>query len=356
MNISKHIRQLSLSLIAFLVVGLAFTSCGTIFDYEGDCSYTYHIKFRYTNNILNAEAFAGNITHVSLYVFDVNTGKLVLDTTESDVAVLSAMDYTMELPLSAGTYDVVAWCGDAVANNKVVIPELQRGVSTLEDLSCAIDRVTNSEHSSCVFDHMGHLYHGKERVTFTEEPGRQVCSVNLTKNSNSIKVVLQSIQKGQYLSRDDFDFRIQDHNGNMNYDNTLAACEQMTYHAWAISEISADVDAEVDDDVHKKIPTRAADSTSTAVMAELTIGRLMVENEPKLVVYNKTSEALVLSIPLKDYALMVKGYGYSHWSDQEYLDRQDNFTMTFFLDELGTWIASYVIINDWKIVLQNTEL
>ena len=356
MNISKHIRQLSLSLRAFLVVGLAFTSCGTIFDYEGDCSYTYHIKFRYTNNILNAEAFAGNITHVSLYVFDVNTGKLVLDTTESDVAVLSAMDYTMELPLSAGTYDVVAWCGDAVANNKVVIPELQRGVSTLEDLSCAIDRVTNSEHSSCVFDHMGHLYHGKERVTFTEEPGRQVCSVNLTKNSNSIKVVLQSIQKGQYLSRDDFDFRIQDHNGNMNYDNTLAACEQMTYHAWAISEISADVDAEVDDDVHKKIPTRAADSTSTAVMAELTIGRLMVENEPKLVVYNKTSEALVLSIPLKDYALMVKGYGYSHWSDQEYLDRQDNFTMTFFLDELGTWIASYVIINDWKIVLQNTEL
>ena len=340
--------------MTIIIAGFAFTSCSTIFDYEGDCSYTYNVKFEYTKNILDAEAFAGNVTHVSLYAFDAETGLLAFSATESGDA-LKAKDYLMQLDLEPGTYDLLAWCGSAVADNKVIVPEVEVGKTRIEDVDCVIDRMSSPGHSSCVLENMGNLFHGKERVTFTEEPGKQIQILNLTKNTNSVRIVLQSIQKGQYLSRDDFDFRIQDHNGNMKYDNSLAECEQITYHAWAISEISADVDAEVDDDVHKKLPTRT-DNSSTAVMAELTIGRLMTENEPKLVVYTKTSEALVLSIPLKDYALMVKGYGYSHWSDQEYLDRQDNFTMTFFLDELGTWVASHVIINDWKIVLQNTEL
>lgn len=340
--------------MTLITVGLAFTSCSTIFDYEGDCSYTYNVKFEYTKNILDAEAFTGNVMHVSIYVFDAETGLLVY-TAEDSGEALKSKDYMMQLDIQPGTYDMLAWCGSAVAENRVIIPEVKIGETKIEEVDCIFDRIVNAEHPSCVLENIGNLFHGKERVTFTEEPGEQIQTLNLTKNTNSVRIVLQSIQKGQYLSKDDFDFRIQDHNGNMNYDNSLAECELVTYHAWAISEISADVDAEVDDDVHKKIPTRA-DNASTAVMAELTIGRLMTENEPKLVVYNKTSEALVLSIPLKDYALMVKGYGYSHWSDQEYLDRQDNYTMTFFLDELGTWVASHVIINDWKIVLQNSEL
>ena len=354
MNISKHIKKLSSALIVALCAGLVFTSCSTIFDYEGDCSYTYNIKFEYTKNILSAEAFTGNVTHVSLYVFDVETGLLACKVTDSGDA-LKARDYMMQLELQPGTYDLVAWCGSAVADNKVIVPEVEVGKTTIEEVDCVIDRVVTHGHSSCVLEDMGHLFHGKERVTFTDDEGEHVKVVNLTKNTNSVRIVLQSLQKGQFLSKDDFDFRIQDENGNMNYDNTLAECELVTYHAWAISEISASVDADINDDnVHDRMPTRA--NESTAVMAELTIGRLMDYKEPRLVVYNKTSEALVLSIPLKDYALMVKGYGYSHWSDQEYLDRQDNYTMTFFLDELGTWVASHVIINDWKIVLQSTEL
>ena len=354
MNISKQIKKLTSSLIAFFVVGLMFTSCSTIFDYEGDCSYTYNVKFEYTKNILDAEAFAGNVMYVSIYAFDAETGLLAYTATDSGEA-LKSKDYKMQLEVEPGTYDLLAWCGSAVAENKVIIPEVEIGKTKIEEVDCIFDRFSNAEHSSCILENIGNLFHRKERVTFTEEPGEQIQTLNLTKNTNSVRIVLQSIQKGQYLSKDDFDFRIQDHNGNMNYDNSLAECEQITYHAWGISEISADVEADIDDDVHKKLSTRT-DNTSTAVMAELTIGRLMTENEPKLVVYNKTSEALVLSIPLKDYALMVKGYGYSHWSDQEYLDRQDNYTMTFFLDELGTWVASHVIINDWKIVLQSSEL
>ena len=43
-------------------------------------------------------------------------------------------------------------------------------------------------------------------------------------------------------------------------------------------------------------------------------------------------------------------------SDQEYLDRQDEYNLTFFLDEHGLWTTSVIIINSWSVVLNDTEL
>ena len=43
--------------------------------------------------------------------------------------------------------------------------------------------------------------------------------------------------------------------------------------------------------------------------------------------------------------------------DQEYLDRQDEYNLTFFLDENNDWhMTSGIIINSWRIVLQDTGM
>ena len=45
--------------------------------------------------------------------------------------------------------------------------------------------------------------------------------------------------------------------------------------------------------------------------------------------------------------------------DQEYLDREDDFNMTFFLYSSGeddsTYIGAEIIINNWKVVLQDVD-
>ena len=64
----------------------------------------------------------------------------------------------------------------------------------------------------------------------------------------------------------------------------------------------------------------------------------------------------VLSIPLADYALLVKGHYNRQLSDQEYLDRQDEYNLTFFLDEDNNWASSSIIINSWRVVLSDVEL
>ena len=71
---------------------------------------------------------------------------------------------------------------------------------------------------------------------------------------------------------------------------------------------------------------------------------------------NKETGKPVFSIPLIDYALLVKGFYNRDMDDQEYLDRQDVYDMVFFLDEGDRWLNAYIYINSWKVMLQNSEL
>jgi len=87
----------------------------------------------------------------------------------------------------------------------------------------------------------------------------------------------------------------------------------------------------------------------------LTVGRLVVENNPVLTITNDKGEK-VLSIPLIDYALLVKGHYNRDMDNQEYLDRQDEYNMTFFLDENNRWMDAYIFINSWKVILNHTTL
>lgn len=73
-------------------------------------------------------------------------------------------------------------------------------------------------------------------------------------------------------------------------------------------------------------------------------------------VYNTEKGTTVASVPLIDYALMVKGRYEGVVSDQDYLDRQDKYDVVFFLDENNEWPRTHIYINSWKIVLQNTDL
>jgi hypothetical protein len=89
---------------------------------------------------------------------------------------------------------------------------------------------------------------------------------------------------------------------------------------------------------------------------ELTTGRLMANHRPILSLYNKETGEKVFSIPVVDYALLVKGYYNQNMTDQEYLDRQDEYNMTFFLDEDGDWLSASIIVNSWRVVLNNDIL
>ena len=172
----------------------------------------------------------------------------------------------------------------------------------------------------------------------------QELTIPLVKNTNNVRIVLQHLS-GSPVEVDKFTFTITDENGWMDYDNSLLQDEKLTYYAWRTDDGIAELNAD---------GSRAQTSIGVAI-AELTVGRLVLENNPILTITNDKGEK-VLSIPLIDYALLVKGHYNRDMDNQEYLDRQDEYNMTFFLDENDHWVDSYIIINSWKVVLNNEDL
>lgn len=339
------IKFRTLAWFSALFVLFTVSSCGTIFDEQEDCPSQYLVKFKYDMNMKFADAFPNAVSYVTVHVYDAETGKLVLKQTEGGEA-LTQEGYSMELiGIQPGTYDIIAWCGDGLKDSHFSVAEPVVGTSAKEELNCMMKR----ENGGLVKEDVGQLFHGMKRVTFGADYGTYIETLNLTKNTNVVRVVLQHLS-GLDVDPNDFTFEIKDENGFMAYDNAILDDEELTYSPWSVTAGSAGVDADI-----FRSTSKAQTSVSVA-LAEFTIGRLMTQNNPVLSIYNVQEGERVLSIPLKDYALLVKGNYNKDMSDQEYLDRQDEYNLTFFLDEHGKWVTSRIIINSWAIVRDFTEL
>lgn len=339
---------LSRTVALLALFAVMFTSCddGFVYDDEGDCSVHYRIKFKYDKNMKFADAFSNEVTSVALYVFD-KSGVLVYQGTESGAA-LADENYAMPVELQPGEYEMLAWCGVG-DDGSFVVPDAQEGVTTKEQLTCRMNRIAGNGYGT-VDKNLAPLYHGAMRVNFTDEPGTHIETMSLTKNTNIVRVVLQQLS-GEDVDPELFSFEIQDYNGLMAHDNSLMEDELIIYKPWSLQAGNADINA----DIYNDDQTRAPSSVGVAV-AEMTTGRLVEGNRPVLVVRNLKKGDVVLSIPLIDYALLVKGNYNKAMNDQEYLDRQDEYNMTFFLDESGRWISSTIVVNSWRVVLNNQTI
>ncbi len=344
MDIRFCIRKTSCKLLATIACTLMLYACdGLIYDGEGDCSVNYRVKFRYDYNMKFADAFAHEVTSVTLYLFDAD-GRVVWQRTEQG-ETLAADGYAMTVDVEPGEYNLLAWCG-TTDKGSFLIPE----TTVSKELTCTLGRLHDTGNKAFVNEDLDRLFHGwLPKQKFGETEGTYTYTVPLVKNTNNVRVVLQHLS-GEAVDKDKFVFTITDTNGSMDWDNTLLPDEPVTFYAWHTDSGEAGVDTQSEE---TQTVSRAAFS---AVIAELTVPRLVKGQETRLTVTNKETGKVVFSIPLIDYALLVKGFYNRDMGDQEYLDRQDVYDMMFFLDEGDRWLDAYIYINSWKVMLQNSEL
>lgn len=338
-----------------MLVCLTMVACdGAIYDYEGDCSITYRVKFRYDWNMKFADAFAHEVETVTLYVLN-EQGDIVWQRTESGEA-LAQEGYAMTVAVEPGTYDLLAWCGTA-DKGSFSIPD----AADREGLTCTLLREHAADDSAFVENDLDRLFHGYlAQQTFADTEGVYTITMPLVKDTNNVRVVLQHMS-GEAIDYDDFAFAITDDNGSMDWDNTLLDDERITYRAWHVDAGQAEFEYDPDTDSVDSATSAAAsraESVFSAAVAELTVPRLMMshKNDARLVITNTRTGKTVVSIRLIDALLLVKGYYNRPMSDQEYLDRQDEYSLTFFIDEGYRWANAFIYINSWKVVLKNVEL
>ncbi len=339
------------------IVGMAlFASCDSvIYEQEGDCEPVHRIVFTYDHNLKFADAFPAEVPSVNLYVFD-EAGKLVRTVSET-VPAERAKEFAIELrDMPPGKYDLLAWCG-VKDSEHFTVNHTSEPDPKLEHHTCRIEREIDEEDTHHIRKDIGRLYHGTLKgVDMTQDEGTYEHTVELMKNTNVVRVVLQHMS-GSPINKDDFDFTITEQNGLMAATNTILPDNQITYHPWmqrsGTASVGNQTKAEEDGE-------GTANGSVSAVVTEFTTGRLMAGSQAVLTVKSTQDGHTVLSVPVTDYALLVKGHYYepgSHreMSDQEYLDRQDEYPMTFFLDDQNHWINTVIYINSWRIVLNENS-
>ncbi|WP_455497293.1 FimB/Mfa2 family fimbrial subunit [Coprobacter sp.] len=351
MNILFCIKQFCIALTAIFLI----TSCNNfVYEDEEDCTVYYRLKFRYDMNLKFADAFAHEVKSVKLYAFDA-AGKLVWQGSEQS-EVLASKDYVMIIPLTPGNYRLVAWCG--LGDEKSFCLPDATSSCTAENLHCRLTCVSGTSDGSSneapppvrSDKDLEPLFHGMMDVELpaNDNGGEYTYEMPLTKNTNVFRVVLQHLS-GEDINVNDFEFSIEDANGWLAYDNSMLRDLPVDYRPWALYSGEAGVEK-----------GRAVTTVKVAV-AELTVNRLFIRDwskykKPMLTIRTVNDGKLVVSIPIIDYALMVKGEHYKQMDDQEYLDRADEYNMTFFLDPNKNWISTVIQILSWRVVVNNSDL
>ena len=338
---------------------LTLSSCnGVIYDDEGDCEVTYRLKFRYDMNLKWADAFANEVKSVHVYAYDPTTGKLVWEKSDKG-AHLADEGYTMLLDLPAGDYKLIAWCGtdndrEPSRNESFTVVPASLGTSHHTELQCSLNRKADENHPSYSDARLYPLFHGTIDVNLpTNEDGEDYLYVMpLTKDTNHVRVILQHLS-GEDVDVNDFTFHIEDTNGKMAYDNSLLPDDQIRYRTWSTKSGQAGIGKE-------DTRSRSIIYVNGAI-ADMTVGRMMADHkrDMMLTIRNKRGET-VAHVPVIDYALLAKEYyeeEYGHrMTDQEFLDREDEYTLTFFLDENQRWLSTSILIHSWRVVLHDYDV
>lgn len=340
----------------------SFISCDDFYEDEGDCSTTYRIKFVYDMNLKWADAFPSEVASVNLYLFD-NNGKFVKEFAVAGDQ-LSKQGFCIEFDdetVAPGDYTFVAWCGlvnNGVAMQSFTVPQPVAGVTTLDELTCTLNTLNNELHPNYSDTMLNFLYHGMLQATLPDEHEgfTYEYTIYLTKNTNHIRIILQELS-GDDMNADDYSIQIvsTDNKGNGNghlaYNNNLLESPAVTYLPWAQQ---ADQMVLTDEDGALKY--------NHGLVADFSTSRMMhsQQNEFMLTITNNESkEQIIAKVPIIQYALLAKDYyimAYNHqMTDQEFLDREDEYVLTFFLYQ-NKWIDTHIEINSWRVVINDYDL
>ena len=268
----------------------------------------YRLRFVYDYNMKFADAFQQEVSKVALFICD---GKgTFIERRDIEGSELKANNVVMDL--EPGSYVLLTWAG--LDDGSYEWPDLTPGASTVEDIRVRTLREANQTQPR----ELEPLWHALDTLVITGAQPEEK-EISLAKNTNRLRVVLQDTE-GYSMRASDFSFQIVADNGYMDYDNSLLDDPAITYTPYYKENLSVS-----DGDMINGKP-----ANSYVVAAELNTMRLMDGENYRLIVRHRGWDDDVLNVNLNNYLLYTQMEGH-RISAQEYLDRQDEYSIVFFL-------------------------
>ena len=352
-RILTTIQKRANKILSIAILAGAITSCDSILNYNEDCDIEYCVKFKYDYNMEEKDVFAEQVRSVTLYAFDENNNLVYQNTDQGEQ--LGDIDYAMNIAgIDPSQCRLIVWAG--LNDESFAVPLLYPDQSKIEELNVktlrkqATRSTSEEEKGKYIVDSsLYSLWHGEVKKGTTTRSGRiQTTEVSLVKNTNTIHVIVAQVNQSngpitKALTENTFECAIYDDNGYMNYDNSL---------------LEDNTKAEV-------VTTRAFSAENepakeyNGITSDVSVARLVKGQTPELTIKNsQTQEVLFHSDDLIKYFEEVDAEKYKdrNYSLQEYLDREDEYTIKIFVDEKLALIKTVIDVNDWIIQINDIEL
>lgn len=320
------------NIIAGCCMILTVSSCGEkLLENNDDCDPVYRVKFVYEMNMSGGDGFPAQVNSVDLWVFQHSTGELVGLFSDFGDA-LSEKDYTLSLDgLTPGEYDFIAWCG-MKDSDSFTMPALS-SVKSMTDLVCRLN-TTVRDGVPTSGDLLSPLFYGALYAqTLSDRYGTYTYTVRLMKDTNNINLALQHVG-GEPLDKDDFSIYMSVDNGCLGYDNAVIPSQEIVYYPWSVQSGSADFSG----------------GRMNFLQMEISTLRLMAEADPSIVIIDNNTRGVIYSFPIVEWAKKLRSIQNLGMSDQEYLDREHEYTiMVHLIDDSIGWKAVSIVINGYEI-------
>lgn len=310
----------------YILSVLLITSCTWVKDDE-DCDYGFWLNLHYTYNILDVEAAPEYIDEVSIYIYD-TTGNYVkrIDVSQQD---LKAKNHRVLVEgLDEGDYQFVVWSGInksqyAIMNDRTKMQDFRLSLAG-SSLNSAIK--------------LPDLYYGKLSTVHYDEV-HAVHDVYMIKNTNELACGIVTLSKDVKFEPDEFTMKIVSANGTMDVQDSLVSDKLITYEPYKQDTVT------INDDQNNRKLHGIESSISTL--------RLMEKTDSRLILEKKSTGQQLVNISFPEFIGMV-GPLYTNLGRpltvQEYLDRQDFFSIIFILSEDLNQLLD-IQINSWRVRL-----
>lgn len=338
MNRYIHTRTVYRKIYCIFII-YVLSSC--ISDsYISECYSDVYLQFRYTYNIKQSDAFAYEVERVHVWVFD-SDGRFLSQHIDENEHL--ADDYSLHIGyLPPGGYTFVAWCRSTrydEDSSNYIYTEMTPGVSVITDLTARLPRTEDNYYKV----KLNSTLNGTASASL--QNGKQTVMIDLMKCTNTLRVILMPYRAGQLLDSDNFQMHISGRNAWLNYDGSIYKEDPVIYRPYYKTTIY---------DEQAKVPDNGP--VDNAIIADMNISRLFYDLGPRLVIKDVKNDKTLMDINLTWLlSLQVVGEHKEEWGAQEYLDRQDSYSIIFFMDG-DTFMQNTVIINGWTISLENNEL
>lgn len=345
------------------------------------------LQFNYTYNIKEADAFSAEVKNLNVYIFDEN-GKFFDSYLESSDKFETG--HTMEISdLKDGKYTFVCLARDRQPVTRVEEDEMEfsfssltPGVSTINDLTEKMGKENEKGELENSKDFAA-LYTAQTSIDFKrlDENGKEGKIVkgelSLMKCTKTYRIVLLPYENDQVqFSPENFDVRIEGSAAWLDHQGEKVKNEGITYLPYN-SELKGNYDGETTVEGKPIEQALVYDLSSSRMFKRETdkvpevkpeakglskLSRSNDEYDDKRIIItdlrDKENPRIVFNHSLPWFlALCGETARNKNWSDQEYLDRQDHYVLTFYVPDKRDYnLDAKVKVNGWVLNIQDSDL